>query len=116
MGAQIWTYTLLMYFLVLASFLGTLTQGEVLQNTNVRYVVNDEIRSTEYNETYSTDSPSSTNPWSFGEYISVLFGFFVWGIDLGIGNWMWLVRLFFVYFPLTALLLSIYYSLPTVSG
>jgi len=56
--------------------------------------------------TYSCAPQDDT--WNF---VRDVMGFFIWGISLNIGGWMWIIRIFFVYLPLLALSLSVYYSL-----
>ena len=52
-------------------------------------------------------APEDDN-WNF---LTAIVGFFIFGIDLGLGAWMWIVRLIFVYIPLLFLGLSILYGL-----
>jgi len=54
-------------------------------------------------------------------YFKDVFSFFFWNINVYQGSntlitYMWLIRLLFVFLPLLALILTIYYSLPTISG
>ena len=44
-------------------------------------------------------------------FLTSIVGFFIFGIDLGLGAWMWIIRLIFVYIPLLFLGLSILYGL-----
>lgn len=58
--------------------------------------------------------------FSMKSYFKDLFSFFVFNISINEGevlmSYLWLIRLIFVYMPLLFLTLSIYYSMPTVSG
>lgn len=53
-------------------------------------------------------------------YFSDIFSFFLFNISIynhsTIMEYMWLIRTLFIYLPLLALGINIYYSLPTVSG
>ena len=55
-----------------------------------------------------TCSPQKSNDYNF---VTSILGFFAFGMDLGLGAWMWIVRIIFVYVPLLFLVLSIAYGL-----
>lgn len=62
----------------------------------------------------------STDKLKIGTVFKDVFSFFFWNIsftDNGILiDYLWLIRILFVYLPLLVLLISIYYSLPFVSS
>jgi len=116
MGTQTWTYLLIGYFVYLAVIIGVLdTSG--LMDGSVTTTTNPDVYTYSANSSASLESPPSTSAFSSGGYLQAVWNFTLnWNIDLGIGAWMWIIRIFFVYLPILALVLSVYYSLPFTGG
>jgi len=112
MGSQAFTYALIAYFVIVSIFVGLLSYGGLLSDGSITVTQNEAINSYGPNTTYSTVIPDSASSWNVGTYITDLFGFFVFGVELdGVGAFMWIIRLVFVYIPLLFLVLSIYYAI-----
>lgn len=107
MATQTWTVLLTLYFLLLTIMLGVLDAAGILDDS-IKYNTNPEIDSYTGNETYNAEQPGSSETWSFAGFLKTLWGFMVFGLDLGIGQFMWVIRAIFVYLPLFAYMVSIY--------
>lgn len=114
MSVQTWTYALIGYFVMIGVFVSILSYGGVLGENSI--TTNDGVYNYEGNTTVIPPDTTYADTWNIGIWLGDLFGFFVFGINLDVGVWIWLIRTIFVYMPLTALILSIWYSMPTVSG
>ena len=91
-------------------------------------VVNENFKhNTFYNgsspNTYGTLQDSGTSFFSFSDYFTDVFSFFAWDIhakdgyddDKEIFGYFWILRIFLVYIPLLVLILSVWYSFPTIN-
>ena len=117
MGISNTTFGLIVFFLVefvivsLFSMSGSFASSEVVVDTRFANTV-----------AVTNESQYQADDLSFntGFYFRDLFSFFFWNISIYSGatlmTYFWIVRLFIVWLPLTMLILSIYYSLPTVNG
>ena len=116
MSTQTWTYLLVGYFVYLAIIIGVLNNSGLMDGS-VTSMTNPGIYDYNSNASVSLESPPSTSAFSSGGYLQAVWDFTLnWNIDLGIGVWMWVIRILFVYLPILALVLSVYYSLPFTGG
>lgn len=108
-----------MFAIVSLLSIGGVFDGSLVTSTNG-------FATTDYSYN-DTEPPSGIDSYVFGSfdfigYLGDLFSFFVWDIHFYDGdqvfimNNFWLVRMFIVWLPLFYLILTIYYSVPTVSG
>lgn len=111
MGSQTYIYSFVTYFLLITTFVGVLSQGGLFNDSDVSVTVPSDIHSFQTNGTnINTTIPASTSVWGIGNVLKDVFGFFVFGLDLGLGSWNWVVRLIFVYLPLLFFGLGIYFA------
>lgn len=119
-GTQDWMTGLSVYFIgmfvivSLFSIAGVFREHEVITTA-------DEFSSNLKGEADAEASPApSLNPFSWKGFFKDIFSFFVWDIQINeegtLMNYFWLVRIIIVYIPLLVLLLTLWYSVPTVSG
>ena len=106
-----WLFLMIGYFTGIVILVGCLSIGGILDDS-VDITTNSDINS------YSPDSdsinvtiPSSTSVWGIGDIVSDVFGFFTFGVDLGLGSWNWLISLIFVYIPLIIFTMLIYFTI-----
>jgi len=118
MGTQTWTYLLIGYFVYLAVIIGVLNSSGMMGDGSViNTTTNQDIFTYGANASETLESPPSTSAFSSGSYLQAVWDFTLnWNVDLNIGFWMWIIRIFFVYLPILALVLSVYYSLPFTGG
>ena len=118
MGTQTWTYLLIGYFVYLAVIIGVLNSSGMMGDGSViNTTTNPGIYDYSSNASASLESPPSTSAFSSGGYLQAVWDFTLnWNVDLNIGFWMWIIRILFVYLPILALVLSVYYSLPFTGG
>ena len=125
-STQSWTYGFIYYFVFVGIIVTLFSISGVFADNH------DVVTPAEFGNTYGLDA--NTTRWDEGETTDTnelgsysisttfkdLFSFFVFNISIynhsGLMAYLWLIRLLFVYLPLLMLSLSIYYSLPTVSG
>ena len=115
-NAQDWVFGLTIYFtglfIVVSLFsIGGMFDGSVDIDARFSSSISSNI-----NQSQSADDLG----FSLTDYFKDVFSFFFWDIQILEGtqlmSYMWLLRILLVYLPLLALVLSIYYSLQTVSG
>ena len=104
-----WMFLMIMYFIAITVLVGTLSIGGILDE-NVDIETNPDLQSPDGTGVNVT-IPDSTSVWGIGDAISDVFGFFTFGVDLGLGIWNWVITLMFVYLPLIMFLLIIYFSI-----
>lgn len=125
-NTQTWTYGFIFYFTFLFIIVTLFSIAGVFAN-NHDVVINDEFTSSfglnTINQTRwvdgDTDSTATVGSYSITTTFKDLFSFFYFNISIynhGIMQYLWLIRLIFVGLPMLGLVLTIYYSLPTVSG
>ncbi len=112
MHGYILYFVLLFVVVSLFSIAGVFTQNEVIVDQKFASSLTGSI-----NET----APAPTiSPLKWGNFFKDIFSFFFWNIsiydDSELMNWLWLIRILFVFLPLIGLLITIWYSVPTVSG
>lgn len=122
-GAADWMFGLIFYFVGLFIIISIFSIAGVFNESTVSFDnrFSSSLQS-HTNETSEGDVPSSIIPQK--SYFKDVFSFFFWNINYygdGENNsvlveYMWLIRILFVFIPLFILILTIYYSLPTVSG
>lgn len=120
MGAQEWIYGLIIYFVgifivfTLFSIAGVFNQGQI----NVEGGYNPIQKGS---SNYSDLPTGVTSTFSIGKYFKDVFSFFVFNISIGtenstLYNYFWIIRVIFVYIPVTFLIIALWYSLPTIGG
>ena len=125
-STQEWTYGLAYYFAFLFIIAILFSISGVFAN-NHDVVINDQFLSSFNNDINqsrwvdgSNESLDTIGSYSISTTFKDLFSFFFFNISFYnhgvLMNYLWIVRLIFVWFPLLMLVLTIYYSLPTVSG
>ena len=106
-----WIFLLVIYFLVVIITVSCLSIGGIL-NPDIDIDTNSDVNSYSPNSSaINVTIPSSTSVWGIGSIIGDVFGFFTFGVDLGLGAWNWLVTLVFVYLPMIMLSLIVYFSI-----
>ena len=105
-----WIFLLIIYFVVVIIAVGCLSIGGVLDDS-VNIATNSDVNSYEPDSDINVTIPASTSVWGIGSVISDVFGFFTFGVDLGLGAWNWLITIIFVYLPLIMLTLIVYFSI-----
>ena len=122
MGVQDWTYALVIYFFGVFVVLTLLSLGGAFADNSVTST-GGYTPQTLANQSQIEAPEGSTGilgAFSMKSYFKDLFSFFIFNISINEGDvlmsYLWLIRLIFVYMPLLFLTLSIYYSMPTVSG
>ena len=116
MSTQTIVYACIIYYVFLAIGIGVIGSGGLLDST-VSYSNNPEIYSYSANTTDSMESPPSTSTFGVSKYFSHIWNFAInWNVDLGVGAWVWVIRLLFVYLPVLFTILAIVYSLPFMGG
>ena len=113
MGAQQWVYGLSIYFiglLILITLMSPLlSAGQVTSNIRFNLPQNETLQ-------------PKISVFSWGDNFKTIFSFFIWNINIydsshaQLMQYMWIFRIIFVYIPLIALILCVWYSVPTVSG
>ena len=111
MGTQSLVILVIFYFV----FLGVGIQvigASGLMDGSASISVNPAINSYTANATQTIEeapvkSGFFTNLWNFAAN---------WNVDLGVGAWVWLIRILFVYLPVTITLILFVYSLPFMGG
>ena len=117
MGAQEWVMGLTIYFI------GVIVMVTLFSIAGVFSVSTSggHLPTPIYNST-STNLPTGiTSTFSIGKILKDVFSFFVFNISISdtssfIYSYIWLVRLILVQIPVLALLISVWYSLPTVGN
>lgn len=120
MGAQEWIYGLIIYFVgifvlvTLFSLAGALSPSDLSVTGGYNPMVSGQVN--------GSDLPTGvTSTFSIGKWFKDVFSFFVFNINIGQSNallyqYLWLIRVIFVYLPVTFLVLAVWYSLPTVGS
>ena len=103
-------FTVLFIMVSLFSIAGVFSNNDLVTDPRFSTAVSSSINS-------SVDSISVTTPNSAFKDV---FSFFFWNISFYnntiLMSYLWLFRIIFVYLPALWLMLSFYYSLPTVNG
>lgn len=120
MGTQEWIYGLTLYFVGISiivslfSLAGAFSPGEF--QTSGGY------NPQQSGQANFSDMPTGvTSTFSMGRFFKDVFNFFVFNISIGndgslIYQYLWLIRIIFVYLPVTFLIIAVWYSLPTIGG
>lgn len=115
-GTIDWVYGLVLYFvglfIIVSLFsIGGMFEGNTIADTRFSTALSGQVNQSQTAEDLG---------FSLGNYFRDVFSFFFWDVQFITGTqlftYMWLIRIIIVYLPLLALVLAIYYSLPTVSG
>jgi hypothetical protein len=120
MGAQEWIYGLVIYFVGISIVISLFSIAGVL-NPN-QFHSSGGYNPQQQGQANFSDLPTGvTSTFSMGKFFKDIFSFFVFNISIGspgsiIYQYLWLIRIIFVYMPLTFLALAVWYSLPTVGG
>ncbi len=117
MGSQTYMTAFVIYFIGLFIVVSLISLGGGFASGEVRVSLGyDPVIKGSVNDTAVT--PGQSFKWS--SFFKDVFSFFVFNVsstgETFITQYLWLVRLIFVYIPLTLLVITFYYSLPTVSG
>jgi len=116
---QRFIYGLIIYFVGISIIISLFSIAGSLEGTGASFNTNDfsSSLSGNLNETHESEADVAKDHRSVTKD---LFSFFVWNVsftdDSILTEFLWLFRTIFVYIPLTALLLCIYFALPFVSG
>ena len=120
MGASDWMFGLILYFVGLLIIVSLFSISGVFAGDN-QVVVDSRFSSSLQGNINTSKTADDLTIYPNRSYFADIFSFFYWNISI-YGNdnilvqYLWLIRIIFVYIPFLALLLTIYYSLPTVSG
>jgi len=125
-STQDWTYGLSYYFIfvfiivTLFSIAGAFSgNNDVVINDQFTSSFDNTLNQSKYTDT-SNSSTQTVGSYSISTTFKDLYSFFFFNISIynhdGLMQYLWLIRLIFVWIPTLMLLLTIYYSLPTVSG
>ena len=111
-------YFLGMFLLVtLFSIAGVFQNNEVIVDQRFSTAFSGGVNSS---ASPSAAAPTGLSAFKWNSYFKDVFSFFFWNIsiyeDTELMNWLWMIRLLFVYLPLLGLLIAIWYSVPTVNG
>jgi len=88
-----------------------LSQAGMFEDSDITTTLNEDMHSFETTgANINTTIPESTSVWDVADILKDIFGFFVFGLDLGIGAWEWVIRLIFVYIPVLFFGLGIYFA------
>jgi len=106
-NTQTLSLLLVFYFITLTVIIGALSP--VLADSSVTVTGNPAIN-TQVDTTTNT-TVVNDGDWSIGSAISNVVGFFTFDMVLGVGAFEWIIKIFFVWFPLFALVLMAYFSI-----
>lgn len=127
-GTQDWLYALILYFTGLLIVVSLFSIGGMFTSiegsTNIQF--SQSLKGQVHNKSGEVSAPS-ISVFSWKSYFTDVFSFFFWDINVydqdksvaRVGilvDYFWIVRIIIVFMPLIALLLCIWYSVPTVSG
>ena len=120
MGTQLWTYCLIIYFIMLSIIVTIMSAGGLLTDDII--ISTSAIRVNPYDINGSSLTPNTDDySWGFGDWAKDMFSFFIFNISMFGGNsilmtYFWIIRIITVYIPALFLFLSILYSLPFSGG
>jgi hypothetical protein len=117
MGAQTWMTGLILYFVGIAVVVSLFSIAGAFSDGNVQ-VTNFYDAQLKGSVNESIEVPSKSFKWS--GFFADVFSFFVFNVSFTDNSvlieYLWLIRIIFVYLPLTLLVITFYYSLPTIGG
>ena len=111
MGTQSLVILTIFYYVFMSIGIGVLGQSGLLDET-ASITTNPDVSAFSANETKSIDE----EPVKTGFFTSLWNFAANWNVDLGVGAWVWLIRVLFVYLPVTITLILFVYSLPFMGG
>ena len=111
MGTQSLVILLIFYFVFMGIGIGVLGYSGLLDET-ASITTNPDVSGFTANSTQSRDEEPAktgffTSLWNFAAN---------WNVDLGVGAWVWVIRVLFVYLPVTITFILFIYSLPFMGG
>jgi len=119
-NTQTWTYGLIIYFIGLIAIVtlfgiaNSFSSNEVT-TTGISDMYADLDQTTNQSQGYAS---SGNVDW--GDTFKFIFSFFAWNLYVNEGvtlmQYLWLVRLFLVWLPFLALIVTLYYSAPFTGG
>jgi hypothetical protein len=120
MPAQEWIYGLVIYFVSIFIIITLFSMAGVLQTNSV--IVSGGYNPVQKGSVNASDLPTGvTSSFSWSKWFKDVFSFFVFNISIGndgslLYQYFWIFRIMLVYLPVLALILAIWYSLPTVGS
>ena len=120
MAAQEWIYGLTLYFIGIAIVVSLFSLAGAF--TPSQFSTHGGYNPQQAGSANFSNLPTGvTSTFSMGKFFKDIFSFFVFNISIGndgsiIYQYLWLIRIIFVYIPVTFLVIAIWYSLPTIGG
>lgn len=120
MGAQEWVYGLILYFVGVFIIITLFSIAGVLNSSQIH--VTGGYNPVQKGSVNASDLPTGvTSSFSWSKWFKDVFSFFVFNISIGndgslLYQYFWIFRVILVYLPVLALILAIWYSLPTVGS
>jgi len=120
MGAADWMFGLILYFVGLLIIVSLFSiSGAFAGNSEV--VIDSRFSNSLQGDINNSKTVDDLSIYPSTSYFKDIFSFFYWNVSIyGDDNilvqYLWLIRIIFVFIPTLALMLTVYYSLPTVSG
>lgn len=111
--AHIYYFIMLFVIITLFSIAGVFRNNEVITNSQFSSSLTATINK-------SGEPSPSLSPLKWRDFFKDIFSFFFWNISIYDGDvlieFLWIIRIIFVYVPLLSLIITLWYSVPTVSG
>jgi len=126
MGTQTWTYALILYFLGISVVWILMADTGVSSDMAVSGRGSDDLAFDSSgnvvlgNESISDDDAMDVSVWTVGKLFKHVLSLYAWNItidaDSTLAQYIFFIRLIFIWIPGLFLILSIIYSLPTMTG
>lgn len=117
MHGYIGYFALLFILITLFSIAGVFQHNEVIVDQRFASAFSGSLNAS---ASPPAGSPDGLSAFKWNSYFKDIFSFFFWNIsiydDSELMNWLWMIRIILVYLPLIFLLITIWYSVPTVNG
>jgi hypothetical protein len=117
MAAQEWIYGLTLYFVGIFIAITLFSIAGATSDVSVQGGYNPQQQG---GANFTSMPTGVTSTLSIGTYFKDVFSFFVFNISLPtdtlIGQYLWLIRVIFVYLPVLFLVIAVWFSLPTMGG
>lgn len=119
-STQTWVYALIIYFLGLTVVVTLFGIANSFPNGEVTTAGVSGIYEAIDDTTNETNAYAQSGNIDWGETFKFVWSFFGWNLYVNDGEvlmqYLWVVRIFLVYLPLLALVVSLFYSLPFIGG
>jgi hypothetical protein len=115
-SVQGWTYAILSYWVVVFLVLFLMSFSGLLTGTGITYQQSTALTKAATNGSYSATVPVVT-PWNLGDYLGTLASFFLFSLDLGLGQpWGILISVIFAWLPVTMTFFAFFFALRSGSS